>query len=271
MKAIVKLQQQVRRFFNLSVLTVVGDGTRTLFWLDKWLNGKAIQDIAPDVVCLVDSRVSSTRTVAQAMDNWQWVSDIGSHLYLIGLQQYLKLWDALGEVTLSQEADRLVWMHSAFGQFSSRSCYRAFFMGFISFEPWKRLWKTWAPPKCKFFLWLAIRNKCWTADRLQMRGLQYPVCCPLCDQEQETVQHILCTCSFTRQFWHLILSSIGLGDLTPFVVEQSFAEWWGKASKKVQRCKRKGFNSVIILGAWCLWLTRNKVVFYGVSPSISSI
>ena len=67
------------------------------------------------------------------------------------------------------------------------------------------------------------------------------------------------------------MSSIGLGDLTPFVVEQSFAEWWGKASKKVQRCKRKGFNSVIILGAWCLWLTHNKVVFDGVNPSISSV
>jgi hypothetical protein len=60
---------------------VVGDGTSTLFWLDKWLNGKAIHDIAPDVVCLVDSRVSSIRTIAQAMDNWQWVSDIGSHLW----------------------------------------------------------------------------------------------------------------------------------------------------------------------------------------------
>jgi hypothetical protein len=90
-------------------------------------------------------------------------------------------------------------------------------------------------------------------------------------RKQSNISSAVCTCSFTRQFWHLILSSIGLGDLTPFVAEQSFAEWWGKASKKVQRCKRKGFNSVIILGAWCLWLTRNKAVFDGVSPSISSI
>jgi hypothetical protein len=41
--------------------------------------------------------------------------------------------------------------------------------------------------------------------------------------------------------------------------------------KKVHMCKRKGFNSVIILGAWCIWLTRNKDVFDGVSPSISSV
>jgi hypothetical protein len=48
-------------------------------------------------------------------------------------------------------------------------------MGAISFEPWKRLWKSWAPRKCKFFRWLAIRNKCWTADRLQRKGLPHPV------------------------------------------------------------------------------------------------
>lgn len=28
------------------------------------------------------------------------------------------------------------------------------------FWTWKRLWKSWAPQKCKFLLWLAIRNKC---------------------------------------------------------------------------------------------------------------
>ena len=93
--------------------------------------------------------------------------------------------------------------------------------------------------------------------------------CPLCDQEQETIQHILCTYSFSRDFCHLIWSSIGLGNLTPIAAEQSFVVWWGKVSKKVHRCKRKGFHSVIILEAWCLWLSRNRVVFYGVSPFIS--
>jgi hypothetical protein len=34
----------------------------------------------------------------------------------------------------------------------------------ITFEPWKRIWKSWAPNKCKDFLWLAIRNRYWTAE-----------------------------------------------------------------------------------------------------------
>ena len=98
----------------------------------------------------------------------------------------------------------------------------------------------------------------------------YPVCCPLCDQEQETA-HLLCTCSFARQFWHDILSLMRLEDLTPAIDETSFAVRWGKVIKKVHRSRRKGFNSVIILGAWCLWLLRNKAIFYGVNPSISTV
>lgn len=34
---------------------------------------------------------------------------------------------------------------------------------------------------------------------------------------------------------------------------------------------RRGFNSVIVLGAWCLWLHRNRAVFDGVSPSMSTV
>jgi hypothetical protein len=39
----------------------------------------------------------------------------------------------------------------------------------------------------------------------------------------------------------------------------------------VHKSKRRGFNSIIILGAWCLWLHRNKAVFDGVRPSINEI
>ena len=52
------------------------------------------------------------------------------------------------------------------------------------------------------FLWHAMKGKCWTADQLAKHGLSHPDKCLLCDQEEETVQHILTTCVFARQFWH---------------------------------------------------------------------
>ena len=46
-------------------------------------------------------------------------------------------------------------------------------------------------------------------------GLDYPKNCVLCDQEDETVQHILSNCIFTSQFWYNILTPTGLSTVAP--------------------------------------------------------
>jgi hypothetical protein len=38
----------------------------------------------------------------------------------------------------------------------------------------KIVWKVWAPSKCKFFMWLLLQNRVWTADRLLIRECQNP-------------------------------------------------------------------------------------------------
>lgn len=63
------------------------------------------------------------------------------------------------------------------------------------------IWDSKAPTKCKCLLWLAIRNRCWTADRLRRRGLDHPQWCPLCDQEQESISHLLLDCVMARIVW----------------------------------------------------------------------
>jgi hypothetical protein len=57
----------------MAVTTEVGDGANTLFWKDKWLAGKSIQDLAPRVYALVSSRKTNRRTVLEAMINERWV------------------------------------------------------------------------------------------------------------------------------------------------------------------------------------------------------
>jgi hypothetical protein len=70
-------------------------------------------------------------------------------------------------------------------------------MGAVQFEPSGRIWRTQAPPRCKFFTWLASLNRCWTADRLARQGLDHPLQCLLCDQEEETIHHIMVGCVFS--------------------------------------------------------------------------
>jgi len=135
------------------------------------------------------------------------------------------------------------------GSYSSKSAHRAYFFGSITFEPWRRLWKSWAPNKCKIFLWLAIRNRCWTADRLAKRGLPHPDKCPLCDQEKETIQHLLASCVVGRQVWFSLFAPLNLSGPVLRQHESSFADWWHRTIKRVKKKDGKGVNSLIILGA----------------------
>ena len=100
------------------------------------------------------------------------------------------------------------------GVYPAKSAYEGFFQGAILFSPWDRIWRTWAPNKCRFFMWLVAHNKCWTADRLALQGLQHHQKCLLCDQEEETINQLLVSCVFSRQFWFELLQKFGLQILT---------------------------------------------------------
>ena len=141
-------------------------------------------------------------------------------------------------------------------------------MGSTRFGPYERIWRTWAPPKCRFFLWLVAHNRSWTADRLARRGLPHPEQCPLCDQEDETINHLLVSCVFARQFWYHFLRQVGLHSLSPQPSDTSFDSWWEQAIGATSGLMQKGLNSLIVLGAWTLWNHRNRCVFYGIVPSL---
>jgi hypothetical protein len=63
----------------------------------------------------------------------------------------------------------------------------------------KELWKARAPNKCRFFVWLVLHGRCWTSDRLFKHGLQSYRDCTLCSQGPEDLNHLLLTCSFSRE------------------------------------------------------------------------
>jgi hypothetical protein len=59
--------------------------------------------------------------------------------------------------------------------------------------------KNWVPPppNVKLFTWLATRGTLWTEDRRRRHNLDAHDVCWMCDQEQETRDHILVNCSYT--------------------------------------------------------------------------
>lgn len=53
----------------------MGDGENTLFWTDRWINGRNAGEIAPEVVALVPTRRRNARKVSEALQDDTWLSD----------------------------------------------------------------------------------------------------------------------------------------------------------------------------------------------------
>jgi hypothetical protein len=103
---------------------------------------------------------------------------------------------------------------------------------------WKLIWKTWAPPRVKLFLWLANKDRCWTAEWLQQRHLQNNWCV-MCDQQLETIHHLLVSCPFSRQIWYDTLSWLRLACRPPDQ-DDSISHWWLDVRQNTTKAMRKG-------------------------------
>jgi hypothetical protein len=59
--------------------------------------------------------------------------------------------------------------------------------------------------------------------------------------------------------------------LTPQPHDELLEDWWHVASLRVPGQLKKGFDSLVVLGAWVIWRHRNSYMFNGVAPSVSAV
>ena len=131
-----------------------------------------------------------------------------------------------------------------------------------SFPMDQMVWKAWAPPKVKFFAWLAIQDRIWTADRLAKRG--WPNCgpCPLCKGVQKCGPHLLFKCRYSLRLWRLVIQRFGIDDMstTSWHLMDSVESWW-VSTCDVGTTDRKAKASITMLVSWVIWNERNARVF----------
>jgi hypothetical protein len=60
-----------------------------------------------------------------------------------------------------------------------------------------------------------------------------------------------------------MLGPFGMHNLHPRPSKNDFDQWWCFNSARLSRLSKKGFDSMVVLGAWMLWKQRNVIVFQG--------
>jgi hypothetical protein len=196
-----KVLPEALAIFNASIQISVGDGAKILFWEDPWISGVGVDSLALEVLKMVKPQFRRRRTVRQGLENSSWVLDIVGGLSVDAVVQFLHLWTAVAEVPIHGGDDRLRWNWNEKGVYNSGSAYRAFFHGTTSLPRAAQVWHSFAPFKVKFHAWLALRRRCWTADRLIRRGMHANPLCSLCGVSAERLDHLSLQCPFAGQVW----------------------------------------------------------------------
>lgn len=121
------------------------------------------------------------------------------------------------------------------------------------------IWNAWAPPKCKFFLWLLLQHKLWTAARLQIRGWKNNYLCALCERNLETTAHLFSECPYAVTVWTLVANWSGCQSLHPsqWTNELDVEDWFSQLLRRGD----KMVHTLAVLTCWSIWKQRNAVIF----------
>ena len=244
-------------------------GQNTLFWEDRWLDGNRIQEVAPFLYSLVPKRIRDSRFVGPAVENGSWALDVGPGIGPAVLHECFLVWQLVSAwEPMVDGPDKVGWAWEATGQFSVKSAYAASFGGREGSLTADLTWKSRAPSWCRFFTWLALRDRCWTADQLARRWLPHQDACPFCDQEDEIIDHILLTCVFARTVWRTLCSTLGKPQWSP-TAQDNLNDWCVVRTTSVR--KSKELRALLTLGLWELWKNRNALVFECAAPSLQQV
>ena len=128
------------------------------------------------------------------------------------------------------------------------------------------IWSSCTPPKYLFVLWLAIRGRLQTRDRLLFLNIDRG--CQLCGHDSELVHHLFFTCPFSLVVWREVRLWCGLQ--RQMTTLRSGIKWLRRCSRGTgfrARTQRLAFSCTV----YYIWLARNRLIFELCMPVPSQI
>jgi len=257
--------------FNAATVITLGNGHKACFWTSRWLHGQSLATRFPG---LHKHSKRKNRTVVDALADSHWIADIDYNLNQELITEYVGLWEELDSVALMEEQeDTATWTLTSDGKYSAKSAYSIQFEGKTRCLTAAQTWKTKAPPKCKFFSWLMLKDRIWTAARLQRRGWPNDYFYQLYIRNLETTEHLFCDCYVTREIWGEVAIWIQAPSLLPENWSNSSTtdEWFTELIATEDASRRPGLQSIVVLVIWEVWRERNNRVFRREAKTVSHI
>lgn len=143
------------------------------------------------------------------------------------------------------------------GKLTTKKFYEARLPPGMPSPNWDLIWKCRAPLKVKLFAWLLVRNRLSTKENLLKKTIVQEAICDICNQEDETANHMCFSCPFAQAFWTQINVRPQAQDVTQF-----------HRSGPTSQVPALHWQVFFQLCMWAIWNHRHDVVFRGKSPSL---
>ena len=159
--------------------------------------------------------------------------------------------------------DSVVWMGTPTGIFTTRNAYQMMVkdknnaLGSSS-NPvrrhsfWKGIWRAKVPHKIRMFMWRACSSIFPTKTNFFKRGIVSSLSCPNCQEEVETILHVLWDCDFAKECWiHSPLSHLS---------NTLHLARWSDVVEHVLRKEGLLEQEIFFVLAWLIWKGRNDTL-----------
>ena len=237
------LWKEIRKewpFFFQNSVFALRDGRRIKFWKDVWCGGEALCARFPSLFNLAlnkEARVADiwdnsdgaggwSPTFLRSLNDWE-IGEMVRYLQTLDDQNFRPTGE---DMLLLKEVKAKI--------FSVKAMYRGYdFTPAFDF-PHRSIWNSVIPPKFGFFTWEATWGKVLTLDNLKRRGMTFANRCFLCEEDEETINHLLIHCRSAKMLWDLLLSIGGISWVFPSSILHTLLAWQGIAVGK----KRKKFG-----------------------------
>ncbi|XP_047309745.1 uncharacterized protein LOC124913184 [Impatiens glandulifera] len=256
LKKILNLKNSIGSIFDIRI----GDGCGTLFWHDPWLENQLL--ITKEEFRGLRIRRDCAAATIGDIDVGRWVSIIRR------VPEGRRVLDYLSRIRLSDRADVHSWAAEEDGKLKSRIVWNVIReKGQI--VNWAALvWSSKVILRHRFILWLALRGRLNTRDRI-LAYMDIPDAnCLLCDGNTESIFHLFGSCPFVKSFWSKFTLALGFvhlpGSWDEIIVAARIKAKGNRFPANVFKC---GFTSIV----YHVWAERNARVFGRVRRDIEYV
>ena len=124
--------------------------------------------------------------------------------------------------------------------------------------PVKIVWNPRVQPKISFFAWEASWGKVLTLDQVQKNDWTLTNRCFLCQDNEESIDHLLLHCEKTREVWNMFFTLLGVCWVFTSSVRETLVGWDGAWVGKQRRTVWKMAPLCLF---WSVWKVRNSIAF----------